>query len=247
MKTIYEFLESPLIRCRTMRIENGVLAINHKGRLLLWISRSPRCTFSEKKSLLPSSLSWIAWSFRVCSDANTTAGVVLMDRQKPGINRVTWLLIPVIHGSDPWIYMEIRGYLWSICYIWTTLMRAAAATHQCAVALHKLVELINLTPSLNKNTLWWIWIRIYWNKIISLAFSPNITLTLLLHYIYIHRMDYVTFLVLNKLTNLLTGQKANVYGISVTNTYHTHLWVSKILTVVGICVFQKKIWCRYIK
>ena len=48
-----------------MGIENGILAINHKGGLLLYISRSPRRTFSEKKSLLSSSLSWIAWSLMV--------------------------------------------------------------------------------------------------------------------------------------------------------------------------------------
>ena len=87
-----------------------------------------------------------------------------------------WLLIPVILRSDLWIYMEIRGYLWSVCYIWTTLMGAAAAKHQCAAALCKLVELINFTPSLNENTLQWIWTRIYWNTIISSTFPWNIGL-----------------------------------------------------------------------
>ena len=80
-----------------------------------------------------------------------------------------WPLIPIIHRSDPWIYMEIRGYLWFICYIWTTLMGAAAA-------LCKLVELINFTPSLNKNTPQWIWTRIYWNTIIYSTFPLNIGL-----------------------------------------------------------------------
>ena len=64
-----------------------------------------------------------------------------------------WPLIHVIHGLDSWIYNEIHGYLWSVCYIWTTLMGAAAATHWCATALCKLEEVINFTPSLNKNTL----------------------------------------------------------------------------------------------
>ena len=107
-----------------------------------------------------------------------------------------WLLMPVFHETDQWIYMEIHGYLWFVCHIWMTLVGAAAATHQCATAIHKLVELINLTPPLNKNTPWWIWTRIYWNTIISSAFPWNITLILLFHHILcIHRMDYVTFFI----------------------------------------------------
>ena len=49
-------------------------------------------------------------------------------------------------------------------------MGAAGTTHQCTAAPFKLVELNNFTPSVDKNTLWWIWTRIYWNTIISLAF-----------------------------------------------------------------------------
>ena len=94
-----------------------------------------------------------------------------------------WPLIPITHRLDPWIYMEIHRYLWSICYIWMIFM-GAAATHQCAAALCKLVELINFTPSLSKNTLWWIWTRIYWNTIISSAFPLNIGLIIIPLYIH---------------------------------------------------------------
>ena len=158
----------------------------------------------------------------------------------------------IVDTHYPWIrpmdIYGIHGYLWSICHIWVTLVGAAATTHQCTTALCKPVELINLTPPLNKNTPWWIWTRIYWNTISS-AFPWNITL---IYYSTVYAFIECTVshflpecyteinLVLNKLTNLLTGQEDNVYGRSVKNTYHTHLWASKILTVVGVCEFHKK-------
>ena len=116
-----------------------------------------------------------------------------------------WPLIPVIHRSDLWIYMKIHGYLWSVCYIWMTFMGAAA--------LCKLVELINFTPPLNKNTLWWIWTRIYWNTIISSPFSLNIGLTLLFHYIFI-----------DKTANLKSPGPTPVEVLKTTRSRWTYPW-----------------------
>ena len=141
-------------------------------------------------------------------------------------------MIPVIHRSDPWIYMEICGYLWSVSYIWTTLMGAAGTTHQCTAALFKLVELNNFTPSVDKNTLWWIWTRIYWNTIISLAFP---LILVWLYYFTIYQFTKWTMshfwlechtkiiLVLNKLTNLSRRQWM---------WQTTHIQASKNFTVV---------------
>ena len=39
-------------------------------------------------------------------------------------------------------------------------------------------------PPWNKNTLWWIWTRIYWNTIISSVFPSHFTLILLFHTLY---------------------------------------------------------------
>ena len=60
-------------------------------------------------------------------------------------------------------------------------------------------------------------------------------------------MDYLNFLLgcdtekrlaFDKLIYIFNRQC--VYGRSLMNTYHTHLHPPKILTVVQVCVFQKK-------